>query len=114
MALSEDVNVAIRARMKRDPGLGREVLKEAIAALIGGEVEVGKALLRNYVIARLGFGELGRLTAKAPQSLMRMLSRTGNPQARNLFEVMRVLQEHEGVQTEVRFKRCRAEPARGR
>jgi hypothetical protein len=40
------------------------VLKEAI----GGEVEVGKALLRNYVIARLGFDELGRLTGKAPQS----------------------------------------------
>ena len=111
MALSEDVNVAIRARMKRDPALGREVLKEAIAALLGGEVEVGKTLLRNYVVARLGFDELGRLTGKAPQSLMRMLSRTGNPQARNLFEVIRVLQEHEGVQTEVRFKRRSAEAA---
>jgi hypothetical protein len=66
-----------------------------------GEVEVGKTLLRNYVIARLGFDELGRLTGKAPQSLTRMLSRTGNPQARNLFEVIRVLQEHEGVQTEM-------------
>ena len=111
MALIEDVNVAIRARMKRDPVLGREVLKEAIAVLIGGEVEVGKTLLRNYVVARLGFDELGRLTGKAPQSLMRMLSRTGNPHARNLFEVIRVLQEHEGVRTEVRFKRRRAEAA---
>jgi hypothetical protein len=111
MALSEDVNVVIRARMKRDPALGREVLKEAIAVLIGGEVGVGKTLLRNYVVARLGFDELGRLTGKAPQSLMRMLSRTGNPQARNLFEVIRVLQEHEGVQTEVRFKKRTAEAA---
>jgi hypothetical protein len=34
-----------------------------------------------------------------------MLSRSGNPQARNLFEVICVLQKHEGVQTEVRFKR---------
>jgi DNA-binding phage protein len=107
MALSEHVNVVIRARMRRDPALCREVLKEAI----GGEVEVGKTLLRNYVVARLGFDELGRLTGKAPQSLMRMLSRTGNPQARNLFEVIRVLQEHEGVQTEVRFKKRTAEAA---
>jgi hypothetical protein len=61
-----------------------------------------------------GFDELGRLTGKAPQSLMRMLSRTGNSQAHNLFEVIRVLQEHEGVQTEVRFKRCRPAVARGR
>ena len=63
--------------------------------------------------ARAGSDELGRLTGKAPQSLMRMLSRTGNPQARNLFEVVRVLQEH-GASTEVRFKRRSAEPARGR
>jgi hypothetical protein len=114
MALSEDVNVTIRARMKRDPALCREVLKEAIAVLLGGEVDVGKTLLRNYVIARFGFDELSRLTGKAPQSLMRMLSRTGNPQARNFFEVIRVLQEHEGVQADVRFKRRPAEAATAR
>lgn len=33
MALTEDVNVMIRARMKRDPALCREVLKEVIAVL---------------------------------------------------------------------------------
>jgi hypothetical protein len=32
----------------------------------------------------------------------------------NPFEVIRVLQEHEGVQTEVRFKRRPAEPAMAR
>jgi hypothetical protein len=111
MDLTEDVNVTIRARMKRDPALCREVLKEAIAVLIGGEVDVSKTLLRNYVIARLGFDELGRLTGKAPQSLMRMLSRAGNPQARNLFDVIRVLQEHEGVRAEVRFRKRPAEAA---
>ena len=51
------------------------------------ERRVGKSLLHNDVIARLGFDELGRLTGKAQQSLTRMLSRTGNSQARNLFEV---------------------------
>ena len=50
--------------MKRDPALCQEVLKEAIAALIAGEVDVGKTLLRNYVIARLGFDEFGRLTIR--------------------------------------------------
>jgi hypothetical protein len=62
----------------------------------------------------VGFDELSRLTGKAPQSLMRMLSRTGNPQARNLFEVIRVLQEHEGVHADVRFKRRPAEGATAR
>jgi hypothetical protein len=40
---------------------------------------------------------------------MRRLSRTGNPQARNLLEVIRVLQEHEGVRAQVRFKKPPAE-----
>jgi hypothetical protein len=44
---------------------------------------------------------------------MRMLSRAGDPQARNLFEVIRVLQEH-GAWTDVRFKRRSAEAARAR
>jgi hypothetical protein len=31
--------------------------------LVGGEIEVGKTLLRNDVLAR-GFDEIGRLTAR--------------------------------------------------
>jgi len=78
-------------------------LKSALEELLDGEVEVAKALLRDYVIARMGYGGLGTLTGKTPQSLARMLGRTGNPQARNLFDVIRVLQEHEGVRATVRF-----------
>ncbi|MGC1107645.1 MAG: hypothetical protein WA876_14020, partial [Candidatus Acidiferrales bacterium] len=39
-------------------------------------------------------------------SLMRMLGPHGNPQARNLFEIVKFLQETEGVQFEVRPRRA--------
>ena len=44
---------------------------------------------------------MGLLTNKSPKSLMRMFSPSGNPHARNLFEVISRIQEHEGIQLEV-------------
>jgi len=44
---------------------------------------------------------LGRALAKSPKSLMRMLSAEGNPQARNLFEMVAYLQKIEGTVLEV-------------
>jgi len=66
-----------------------------------GEVDLGKSVLRDYVNATIGFRELGGLTAKSPKSLMRMLGPNGNPQARNLFEIIRCLQEREGLHLKV-------------
>ncbi|MGP8260199.1 MAG: hypothetical protein ACLQM6_09650 [Acidobacteriaceae bacterium] len=43
-----------------------------------------------------------RALAKSPKSLMRMLSAEGNPQARNLFEMVAYLQKLEGTVLEVR------------
>jgi DNA-binding phage protein len=105
---TQDVNEMIRAEMKRDPALYRETFKEAIEVFLGGEVDVAKTLLRNDVLARLGFHKLAELTGKSPKNLMRMLSRTGNPQAHNLSEIIRALQAFEGVTVEVRFKKAAA------
>ena len=44
----------------------------------------------------------GRALSKSPKSLMRMLSAEGNPQARNLFEMVAYLQKIEGTVLEVR------------
>lgn len=55
--------------------------------LLSTNVETAKSLLRDYVSATIGFDELGGLTDKSPKSLMRTLSATGNPHARNLFEM---------------------------
>jgi hypothetical protein len=57
--------------------------------LLGGYLQFGKAGLRDYINATIGFEELGRLTKlPAKKSLMRMLRPNANPQARNLFEVI--------------------------
>ena len=65
----------------------------------------GKAVLRDYINATIGFEELGDLTDKSPKSLMRMFGPSGNPQAGNLFEVIGYLQKREGLHFEVRAVR---------
>ena len=93
--------MTVRKRLQRDPSFREALLEEAVDCLLASNVETGKSLLRDYVNATIGFGELGGLTDKSPESLMRMLSPNGNPQARNLFEIISSLQEREGVHLRV-------------
>ena len=105
MALTRDFKVTVRERLQRDPAFREALLTEAVDCLLSSDVETGKSLLRDYVNATIGFGELGGLTDKSPKSLMRMLSSTGNPFARNLFEIIDCLQQQEGVHLKVQAVR---------
>ncbi|MCF8146521.1 MAG: transcriptional regulator [Deltaproteobacteria bacterium] len=105
MALTVDFKETVKDRVERDPGFREELLKEGVECLLGGEVDVGKAILRDFINATIGFDVLGSLTDKSPKSLMRMLGPKGNPQARNLFEIIAHLQKREGIRFEVRTVR---------
>lgn len=102
MALSRSFNETVKARVERDPGFARALLGEAIQCMLEDDVETGKAVLRDYINATIGFEELARLTGKKSKSLMRMFSSEGNPQAENIFRVIHKLQERTGVHLEVR------------
>ena len=101
MALTRDFKETVQARARRDQAFREGLLKEGVECLLSGYVDTGKVLLRDYVNATIGFEELGVLTNKPPKSLMRMFGPMGNPHARNLFEVISRMQQHEGVQLEV-------------
>lgn len=102
MALTRDFKETIRARARRDAGFRRALLKEGIENLLSGDVETAKIILRDFINATIGFNKLGDATKRSAKSLMRMLGPRGNPQARNLFEIVAYLQQAEGVRFEVR------------
>ena len=102
MALTRDFKESIKARVQRDPAFRRELLREGVETMLNGDVETGKTVLRDYVNATVGFGELAEVTHRSPKSLMRMLGPQGNPQAQNLFEIVSYLLHHEGIQFELR------------
>ena len=105
MTLTRNFKETIQARNRRDPAFREELFKEGIECLLTGDVDTGKAVLKDYINATVGFQGLGGLTAKSPKSLMRMFGPNGNPQARNLFKVLSCLQEHEGFHITVHFIR---------
>jgi len=105
MALTKDFKDTIKDRVLRDPAFREELLKQGIECLLTGDVDTGKAVLRDYINATIGFEALGSATEKSPKSLMRMFSPKGNPQARNLFEIIAHLKEREGIHLKVRTVR---------
>jgi DNA-binding phage protein len=97
MPLTRNFKKTVKERAERDPEFRIALLEEALQAFLNSDLETGKALLRDYVNATVGFEELGTQLDMSPKSLMRMLSGTGNPRADNLFAVLAHLQSREGV-----------------
>jgi DNA-binding phage protein len=101
MALTCDFKQTIQARVRRDAAFRKELLRESVECFVSGDIETGKAVLRDYINATIGFNELAEAMHHSPKSLMRMLSPSGNPQARNLFEIVEYLQCKEKIRFQV-------------
>ncbi len=98
MALTKRFKELVQRRVASDPAFGRSLLREAIEAMLSGDIDAGKAILRDYIKATVGFEKLGEATDTPPKSLIRMFGPRGNPQARNLFGVIGHLQKQAGVE----------------
>ena len=105
MPLTIEFKEVFKANIEQDPDFGHEVLRGAVQCLLDNDLATGRALLRNYVNATIGFKQLAKSTGGQEKSLMRMLGSKGNPQARNLFEIIAHLQECEGIHLKVQTVR---------
>jgi hypothetical protein len=93
MALTRDFKELVQKRVARDPAFRDALLREGVDSLLAGDVDTGKAILRDYIKVTVGFGKLAAATGTPPKSLVRMLGPRGNPQARNLFGIIGYLQK---------------------
>ena len=101
MANTKPFTDLVQARVKADKKFAEALLREGIDAMLSGDVDTGKTILRDYIKATVGFEKLGKATDTPPKSLIRMFGPRGNPQARNLFSVIGYLQRQAGVQLHV-------------
>jgi hypothetical protein len=101
MALTKSFNMTVKSKLQQSEGFRRALLREAVGCMIAGDVETGKSVLRKYINGTVGFVKLGADLGRSPKVLMRMFSPTGNPQAKNLFEIVAYLQKIEGTVLEV-------------
>jgi hypothetical protein len=97
LAVRRGFKETILARVQRDPKFRNALLKEGFETLLAGDVDTGKAILRDYIKTTVGFEQLGVETGSSPKSLIRMSGPSGNSQARNLFAVISHLQRDAGL-----------------
>ena len=105
MPLTHDFKETIRARARTDPKYRQALLREAAESYLNGDLDTGKAVLRDYVNATVGFQALQDQTDIPAKSLMRMLGPKGSPSAANLSNILTALQKVEGVHFELTLRR---------
>jgi hypothetical protein len=106
MVLTKSFRELVQRRVAEDPEFAAGMLREGVDTLLAGDVDTGKAILRDYIKATVGFERLGEAIGTQSKSLIRMFGPRGNPQAPNLFGIISYLQKQAGVALHVT-----AEPA---
>ncbi|MGY6532930.1 helix-turn-helix domain-containing transcriptional regulator [Glycocaulis sp.] len=102
MPLTRDFKTLVKERAERDQAFRAALYAEALEALIEGDADTARAMLRDYVNATLGFERLEALTGTPRKSLMRMLGPSGNPGLDKLAPILRVLNAETGVNIAIR------------
>jgi DNA-binding phage protein len=102
MAITRQFRETVLTRAQSDRRFREAMLTEAINELLGGDLDAGKAMLRDYVNATITFDGLAKQLRKPTKSLQRMLGPSGNPTAESIFGIIKELQAFEHVQLQVR------------
>lgn len=107
MPLTHDFKQTIRDRAQSDAAFRQALLREAVECILNGDLNTGKAVLRDYVNATVGFQELAESAGIPPKSLMRMLGPKGSPSMASLTAILGALRKAEGVRFELAMARDR-------
>jgi DNA-binding phage protein len=108
MPITRKFRTTILNRASEDPKFRRQMLIEAVNELLTGDMEAGKAMLRDYINATISFPELAKKLKKTDKSVHRMLGPRGNPRAENILEIIKLLQAHERVKLQVEARKAAA------
>lgn len=99
--LTRESKQTIVARARRDPRFREALFTEAINACLAGDTAEGKAMLRDFVIATVGFEGLAVEVRRPSKSLHRILAPRGNPSTDNFFSIVSALQKKTRVKLRV-------------
>lgn len=93
MPLTRDFRDTVKARAERDPAFRAGLYREAVQAILDGDLPTARVLLRDFINATVGFAHLAELVHMPEKSLMRMFGPSGNPRAENLVAVVVALKD---------------------
>jgi len=102
MALTRDFKNTIMERAAHDTQYRKGLLTEAVNEILEGNLDVGKAMLRDYINATITFPALARRLNKSSKSIHRMLGPSGNPRMDSIVGILKVLQDQEQIRLRAR------------
>lgn len=102
MALTRDFKNTIMERAVHDAQYRKGLLTESINEILEGNLDVGKAMLRDYINATITFPALARKLNKSSKSIHRMLGPSGNPRMDSFIGILKVLQDQEQIRLRAR------------
>src|SRR5450631_2640759 len=82
MARTKSFKELVQHHVRGDAKFAEALLREGVDAMLSGDVETGKTILRDYIKATVGFEKLGAATGAPPKSLIRMFGPRGKPTSR--------------------------------
>jgi DNA-binding phage protein len=108
MPITRKFRETILSRAEHDVVFRRQMLTEAVNEMLTGDLEAGKAILRDYINATITFENLAKKMKKSSKSIHRMLGSRGNPRAENILEIIKILQAYERVKLHVKASKLAA------
>jgi DNA-binding phage protein len=103
MALTRDFKETIMERAAHDEQYRKGLLTEAVNEILEGNLDVGKAMLRDYINATITFPALAQKLNKSSKSIHRMLGPSGNPSMDSIVSILKVLQDQEQIKLHTRY-----------
>jgi len=97
----DSVRERVKSRIRTDDAFAYALLSEAVEVLLADDMVTAKSVLFDYIDATIGFEELALQSGLAAETLREMFSPAGDPRAADLFRVLGVLQQYQGIHLEV-------------
>ena len=102
MPLTRPYEETIKERAQWDTEYRAMMLPSVIDLLLSDDVRVGKIALDSCIYATIGYEKLGELMGKTPDDINRMCHPGYDTSVNDLFEIIKHVQQHEGIRLEVK------------
>ena len=101
MPLSREFKETVMERAKLDKTFREEIIIEATNALLEGDIDTGKSLIKDYLNATGSFSVVADQLHKDEKSIRRMLGSGGNPTLQNFVGILKACSASEQMQLKI-------------
>jgi hypothetical protein len=101
MPLTREFKETVMSRAKKDSDFRKELIIEATNALLEGDIDTGKRLLRDYLNATEAFQSIAGELKQNEKSIRRMIGPRGNPTLKNFTNLLNACKRRESLELRV-------------